>query len=47
LTADEIAAQLHTPDEVETIFHILRHLEVAGRVHLQSGIGPRATYVTS
>ena len=47
LTADEIAAQLHSPGEVETVFHILRHLEVAGRVSRQSGNGPSATYVVS
>ncbi len=47
LTADEIAAQLQAPGEVETIFHILRHLEVADRVRRQTGNGPRATYVVN
>ena len=47
LRPDEIAAQLRLPDEVETIFHILRHLEFAGRVRRRSGNGPDATYVVS
>jgi glucose-6-phosphate isomerase len=47
LSADEIAAQLRAPGEAETIFHILRHLEVAGRVRRQSGAGPNATYVVN
>lgn len=45
LTADEIAAQLQAPDEVETIFHILRHLNIAGRVRRQGSNNPRATFV--
>jgi glucose-6-phosphate isomerase len=47
LTADEIAAHLPSPADAETIFHILRHLEVAGRARRQSGNGPSATFVAS
>ncbi len=45
LRADEIAAQLHVSGEVETIFHILRHLEVSGRVRRHTSDNPQATYV--
>ena len=47
LTADEVAVQLKSPDDTETIFHILRHLEAAGRVRRQSGSGTATTFVVN
>lgn len=44
LTAEEMAAQLRTSDP-EIVFHLLRHLEVSGRVRRQTGSGTTATYV--
>jgi glucose-6-phosphate isomerase len=44
LTAQGVAQHLGQPEAVESIFHVLRHLEANGRVVRESGSGGEGEY---